>query len=406
MKVLLLATAFPPGVSAGGPSVSLWNLATRHADNDEITVVTPDRDFGSDSPYAELSGKRYVRGNLTVYYVNFKSVRHVVSLWRRLGRQHFDLVVVNSIWDRPLSLVPATLLRLGLLSAEMTVLTPRGELDPGAFSLKSLRKGTLGRVFIWNAGSAADLIAATSETEARECRKRFRNREVVLSTNIADALRFSPLEPIDGGPIRALFVGRIHPQKRLHLAIEALGMCHSDVTLGVYGPAEDLTYWERCQELIADLPSHVAVHYEGPVGRADVERLYAEHDLLLVPTAGENFGHTIAESLQVGCPVVVADTTPWSTAIRATGGGFVLSAEARPSECASALDTWAESSRAEKIEMRKRALSAYREFDSAAPPDVIEAALEWCDRDALRKSRSSNAAVGDLPDKQREEGVA
>jgi glycosyltransferase involved in cell wall biosynthesis len=33
--------------------------------------------------------------------------------------------------------------------------------------------------------------------------------------------------------------------------------------------------------------------------------------LLLLPTHGENFGHSIIEALSVGCPVLISDRTPW-----------------------------------------------------------------------------------------------
>jgi len=32
---------------------------------------------------------------------------------------------------------------------------------------------------------------------------------------------------------------------------------------------------------------------------------------MLLPTTGENFGHTILESFQAGTPVIVSDQTPW-----------------------------------------------------------------------------------------------
>ena len=32
---------------------------------------------------------------------------------------------------------------------------------------------------------------------------------------------------------------------------------------------------------------------------------------MLLPTTGENFGHTILESFMAGCPVIISDQTPW-----------------------------------------------------------------------------------------------
>ena len=32
---------------------------------------------------------------------------------------------------------------------------------------------------------------------------------------------------------------------------------------------------------------------------------------MLLPTTGENFGHTILESFMAGCPVIISNRTPW-----------------------------------------------------------------------------------------------
>ncbi len=50
------------------------------------------------------------------------------------------------------------------------------------------------------------------------------------------------------------------------------------------------------------------------MGAADSEKIpeiFADHDILLFPTLGENYGHVIAESLASGTIPVISDTTPW-----------------------------------------------------------------------------------------------
>jgi glycosyltransferase involved in cell wall biosynthesis len=37
----------------------------------------------------------------------------------------------------------------------------------------------------------------------------------------------------------------------------------------------------------------------------------ADHDLFLLPSQGESFGHVILEALLAGCPVLISDRTPW-----------------------------------------------------------------------------------------------
>ena len=74
---------------------------------------------------------------------------------------------------------------------------------------------------------------------------------------------------------------------------------------------EDAEYWRECQSIIAGLPVNVRVRNNGEIEHKEIGRVFAEHDLLLLPTLGENFGHVIGEALASGCPVLISDQTPW-----------------------------------------------------------------------------------------------
>ncbi len=84
-----------------------------------------------------------------------------------------------------------------------------------------------------------------------------------------------------------------------------------DVNLTIYGPSEDVAYWQECLDLIDILPSNIAVEYCGEIMPAQVSGVFAEHDVFVFPTRGENFGHVIFEALNAGTPVIVSDQTPW-----------------------------------------------------------------------------------------------
>ena len=53
------------------------------------------------------------------------------------------------------------------------------------------------------------------------------------------------------------------------------------------------------------------VKYQGSVEYNHVSEVFSKYDLFFFPTKGENFGHVILESMLVGTPVLIADTTPW-----------------------------------------------------------------------------------------------
>ncbi|MEI6501492.1 MAG: glycosyltransferase, partial [Armatimonadota bacterium] len=96
--------------------------------------------------------------------------------------------------------------------------------------------------------------------------------------------------------------------------------------LTAYGPREDAAYWAECEAIIKALPDNISVVYGGEVPHEQVPTRLAEHDLMVLPTANENFGHSILEALLAGCPVLISDRTPWR-GLQAKGVGWDLPLE-------------------------------------------------------------------------------
>jgi glycosyltransferase involved in cell wall biosynthesis len=111
--------------------------------------------------------------------------------------------------------------------------------------------------------------------------------------------------------LNILFLSRISPMKNLDFALKVLSKVKRDVRFDIYGPKEDLQYWLKCEALMDKLPMNVQAHYLGVVEPDRVAPTFANYDLFLFPTRGENYGHVIAESLAVGTPVLLSDQTPW-----------------------------------------------------------------------------------------------
>jgi len=113
------------------------------------------------------------------------------------------------------------------------------------------------------------------------------------------------------GSIRLIYVARIHPIKNLMVLLEAMQGLTVDVDLTVVGPNEDQAYWERCRSLISSLPATIRVDYKGAVPNHLLGDLIRGHHMFALPTAGENFGHSIFEAFLAGRPVLISDQTPW-----------------------------------------------------------------------------------------------
>jgi glycosyltransferase involved in cell wall biosynthesis len=100
-----------------------------------------------------------------------------------------------------------------------------------------------------------------------------------------------------------IFLGRIHPDKGVHLAIEVAQ--RSDRPLVIAGIVQDTAYFEQRVQPHVDGRS---VSYVGPVGIAEKNSLFARAAALLhLNTVPERFGLVLAEANCAGVPVIAMD---------------------------------------------------------------------------------------------------
>ena len=157
---------------------------------------------------------------------------------------------------------------------------------------------------------------ASNEYEEENIRSQFGNRVPVmtardLTTAFLGTEERTPRGTKRPGCLRIVFLSRISRKKNLSGALKMLEGLRGDIRFNIYGPLEDKGYWAECQKIINSLPHNVQVRYCGDVVYDRVIEVLADHDLFLLPTLGENFGHVILEALVAGCPVLTSDRTPW-----------------------------------------------------------------------------------------------
>jgi glycosyltransferase involved in cell wall biosynthesis len=96
------------------------------------------------------------------------------------------------------------------------------------------------------------------------------------------------------------FAGRLGPQKAIGVALDALARVDG-VTLLVAGDGPERVALERRS---AELGLGERARFLGAVPRERVLRLFRAADASVLPSAWENFPHTVVEALAVGCPVI------------------------------------------------------------------------------------------------------
>jgi glycosyltransferase involved in cell wall biosynthesis len=373
-RVLITSAGFEPGFRGGGPIKSVAHIVDTVSDETDVYLVTRDRDLGSARPYPGRSGRWMRRGRSQVFYLNTHRPKQWLHLWRRLRSVHFDVLYVNSLWNPVFTVIPVIAARWHLIHAAKVILAPRGELSPGALSMKARKKALFLRWWIPFLGKGNIQLHASTEREKAEIMALLPLAGVVVNLDQV-SLPDEPLPPTRAheGPARLVFIGRISPKKNLDLTLTALGGLSQPVEFDIYGPVEDSRYWSRCQSLIGKLPSNVLVAYKGELAPADVRRTFHGYDAFVFPTGGENFGHVIAESLSASCPVICSDETPWSEVLEAGGGAVVQHLTA--GELGAELQRFVVLTPAERLEARQAAGRAYRSWrPNSVGPNILEEA--------------------------------
>ncbi len=317
-RVLIFVDHYLPGSNFGGPVRTLANLASRLMDEYEFFIFTSDRDFRAAAPY-ELPLEQWIRReNASVYYSADRSLSNIAL---RIAEVKPDLIYLNSFFSRVTIKVLWTR-RSGRFGGIPILLAPRGEFADGALAIKPLRKKIyIGLVNTFSLLRNVTLHASTEFEKAdieRRLTKSLRMARAapLVASDIPGGATLTVLErlrraPKERGLIRALFLARASRNKNLDGALRIAQQVNGKVLLTICGPIGDQAYWQECLAIIKAMPQNVTVTVMGAIEHEKIPEVISNHGLLLLPTHGENFGHSIIEALIAGCPVLISDRTPW-----------------------------------------------------------------------------------------------
>jgi glycosyltransferase involved in cell wall biosynthesis len=116
-----------------------------------------------------------------------------------------------------------------------------------------------------------------------------------------------------------IFLGRIHPDKGVHLAIEVARQ--SGLPLVIAGIIQDRTYFREQVEPYLDR----TIRYIGPVDVAGKNELFARARALLhLNTIPERFGLVLVEANAAGVPVIAMDLGSCREVIEDARTGFLV----------------------------------------------------------------------------------
>lgn len=318
-RVLAFVGYYLPGYKGGGPTRTIANMVENLGSDLDFLILTYDRDLNDRDSFSGINVNEWQRvGKALVYYASPEQTG-LRSIARLLRKTPHDILYLNSFFSPRVAVLPLLLNYLHLCPPRPIVIAPRGEFSEGALALKALKK----RCYIEAtrlAGMHRNLTwQASSERERHDILRVLRpiGSKILVAPNLSAhvpsaysnngevAFARAP------GPLRIVFLSRISPMKNLDYLLRVLQQVTACVELNIYGPTEDLRYWNNCQVLMNTMPLNVRIAYRGPVTPTEVPGILRANDVFLFPTRGENFGHVIIEALHAGTSVIISDQTPW-----------------------------------------------------------------------------------------------
>jgi len=331
LRVLHVSPYFAPAFAYGGPPRSILGLCKelpRHGVDVEVVTTTaggPEADLPPAMEPTEYEGVR-------VRYFPLAEPRRFWNapvLRRTLAREAraYHVIHVHGLWNLP----AWDAARLARRSGVPYVISPRGMLEREAMAIGRGRKAVAFRLVERRNIESSSWLHATSRREVETLEAARLGPPIVFAPNGVDV---DELKPTDPGVLRhkfaiepnekiVLFLGRIHPIKRLDLIAASVGRLASampDIRVVVAGP--DADGWQsRVAGRFAD--AGVRVTWTGAVTGKDKASLLAAARVLVSCSDSESFGMSVAEAMAVGTPVVVTRTCPWPDVEREGAGRWV-----------------------------------------------------------------------------------
>jgi glycosyltransferase involved in cell wall biosynthesis/GT2 family glycosyltransferase len=197
------------------------------------------------------------------------------------------------------------------------------------------------------------------------------------------------------GPLRVLFVGRIERRKGVDTLLAAareLVAERAAVRFTIVGAHGDPTYRDLCQRMVSESPEFGdRVRFVGAVADPELDRLYAESDIVCAPSRYESHGVVLIEAMMFGKSIVTCDAGGIGEVVDA-GGNALLS----PPEDAGALAASLRRLAADSVMRTEMGLAARKAYEQRFDARAIARRMQSFMEDVVALHSHAGAAAGDI----------
>jgi glycosyltransferase involved in cell wall biosynthesis len=315
----IITEYYHPFSDAGGPIRSIENIILLFNSSLNIKLVTSNQDYnGHNLPQSINSNiiQLESKTGCSIIYIS-KTLQGFIVLLNDI--KFADRVYINGLFKPSITFVP-------IIKSNKLIVAPRGMLQLPLLNqkwfLKSLYLSLLKFIFFFKKVK----WHANTEQEASEIISVFGDKSDV---KVIPNIPVSPYSKItisckESLSLSLVYYGLIVENKGLLTLIQNLKSLNLPISLDIYGSIKDESYWEKCLLEISTNQSQASFKYLGHADPSDSQSILAKYHAFVLLTKGENFGHSIYESLSVGTPVIITNKTPWKFNESANPPGWVI----------------------------------------------------------------------------------
>lgn len=316
MRILFIATVFPPAFLYGGPPRATLSTAKSlmHVGHDVLVLTTDASPSGRlDMPYSEETSYEgvsviYFRHHLYKPFFYSPELKSAIS---KLAPE-FDICLVKGHWTY------INFAASSLLSSihKPFCLYPEGTLDPWAFRYRGLKKRMYWELVEKRNYHRANGFIAASVNEEQQLRAHGLVQPITVVPNAVALSEFDQSTTVYADQFRSdfsgrevvLFLSRLHPKKGLDLLLLAFSRLHKkhpNALLVVIGSGKP-SYESHIQEMARDLDIRNDVLFLGTVFGERMIALLRYADVFVLPSYSEGLPMAVQNALACGTPVIIS----------------------------------------------------------------------------------------------------